>query len=64
MVMEPDPLVHRAPPGQPVPLGLTMKEATQRYVQATVDACAGSQSEAARRLGIGRNTVARLLSSE
>ena len=44
-----------------LPLGLTLDEATRRYAAATLDGCAGNKTEAARRLGIGRNTLARLL---
>ena len=47
--------------GEGLPPGLTLDEATRRYVAATVDACAGNKTEAARRLEIGRNTLARLL---
>jgi DNA-binding NtrC family response regulator len=43
-----------------LPLGLTLEEATRRYVSATVDACDGNKAEAARRLAIGRNTVGRM----
>jgi len=44
-----------------VPLGLTLDDATRRYIQATVDSCGGNKTEAARRLGVGRNTIARAL---
>ncbi|MBX3204109.1 MAG: sigma-54-dependent Fis family transcriptional regulator [Labilithrix sp.] len=47
-----------------VPLGLTLDEATLRYVAATVDACSGNKAEAARRLGVGRNTIGRILKGE
>jgi Nif-specific regulatory protein len=47
-----------------VPLGLTLDEATRRYVVATVEACEGNKAEAARRLDIGRNTIGRLLKGE
>jgi DNA-binding NtrC family response regulator len=46
-----------------IPLGLTLEEATQRYIKATVDACDGNRTEAAKRLGVGRNTVGRALKS-
>ena len=36
----------------------------QRVALATVDACASNQSEAARRLGISRNTLARMLKDQ
>ena len=44
-----------------LPIGLSLDEATRRYVQAVVDACDGNKAEAARRLGIGRNTIGRVL---
>jgi Nif-specific regulatory protein len=47
-----------------VPLGLTLEEATWRYVAATVDACDGNKAEAARRLDVGRNTIGRILKGE
>ena len=43
------------------PLGLTLAETTRRYIAATVEACDGNKTEAARRLGVGRNTVTRAL---
>ncbi len=42
-----------------IPLGLTAGEARDAYIRATVRACGGNRSEAARRLGVSRNTVAR-----
>jgi len=42
-----------------VVLGLTLEEATGRYIAATVEACDGNRSEAAKQLGIGRNTITR-----
>ena len=59
--------LHSEPPvaargeGVRVPLGLELDEVRRRYVEATVAACEGNRSEAARRLGIGRNTVTRIL---
>ncbi|MBX3232295.1 MAG: sigma-54-dependent Fis family transcriptional regulator [Labilithrix sp.] len=47
-----------------IPLGLTLDEATRRYVAATVEACDGNKAEAARRLEIGRNTIGRVLKEE
>ena len=44
-----------------LPLGLSLDEATARYAEATVEACEGNKTEAAKQLGIGRNTLARLL---
>ncbi len=43
-----------------LPLGLSLEEASRRYLDATLAACDGNKTEAARRLGIGRNTVTRL----
>jgi Nif-specific regulatory protein len=48
-------------PGIVVPLGLTMDDVERRYIAATVDACGGNQTEAAKRLGIGRNTLGRAI---
>jgi DNA-binding NtrC family response regulator len=45
-------------------LGLTLDEATRRYVAATVEACDGNKAEAARRLDVGRNTIGRILKGE
>ena len=44
-----------------LPLGLPLDEVTRRYVDATVAACEGNKTEAARRLKVGRNTLARAL---
>jgi DNA-binding NtrC family response regulator len=44
-----------------LPLGLTLDEAARRYVEAMVRACEGNKTEAAKRLGVGRNTLARAL---
>jgi Nif-specific regulatory protein len=45
-----------------MPLSLSLDDAVERYVAAVVDACGGNKTEAARRLGVGRNTIARALS--
>jgi DNA-binding NtrC family response regulator len=51
-----------APQGQlGLPLGLSLDDAISRYAEATVDACDGNKTEAAKKLGIGRNTLGRLL---
>jgi len=47
-----------------IPHGLTLDEAVTRYVEATVEACDGNKTEAARRLDVGRNTIARALSKK
>ena len=47
--------------GVTLPAGLTLERAIERYIQATVDACGGNKTEAAKRLGVGRNTVGRAL---
>ncbi len=44
-----------------IPAGLTLDAALERYIRATVDACGGNKTEAAKRLGVGRNTVGRAL---
>ncbi|MFT3773760.1 MAG: sigma-54-dependent Fis family transcriptional regulator [Minicystis sp.] len=59
-VQEPPPAASSA--GQvALPLGLPLDEATARYAEAMVTACEGNKTEAAKKLGIGRNTLARLL---
>jgi Nif-specific regulatory protein len=47
-----------------VPLGLTLEEATRRYVAATLESVDGNKAEAARRLEIGRNTIGRMFQRE
>jgi Nif-specific regulatory protein len=47
-----------------LPIGLPLDEAIRRYVIATVDACDGNKTEAARRLAVGRNTIARALQNK
>jgi Nif-specific regulatory protein len=47
--------------GVSVPHGLSLDDAMQRYIEATVRECGGNKTEASRRLGVGRNTVARAL---
>jgi len=42
-----------------LPLGLTLDEAASRYARATITACDQNRSLAAKRLGVGRNTLAR-----
>ncbi len=52
-----------APEGDGVrlPLGRPLADITRRYIEATVEACGGNRTEAARVLEIGRNTVTRTL---
>jgi Nif-specific regulatory protein len=50
--------------GVAIPLGLTLEEATRRYVTATLEDCDGNKAEAARRLEIGRNTIGRMFSRD
>jgi DNA-binding NtrC family response regulator len=50
--------------GVRIPVGLSLGVATERYVEATVAACEGNKTEAARRLGVGRNRIARLLKAK
>jgi Nif-specific regulatory protein len=47
--------------GISVPEGLTLEAASAAYAKATVERLGGNQSEAARQLGVARNTVARLI---
>jgi len=47
-------------PAVALPMGLSLEEASRRYVTATLDACEGNKAEAARRLEIGRNTIGRM----
>jgi len=47
--------------GVTLPHGLSLAEASRRYVLATIERAAGNKTEAARLLGVGRNRVARLL---
>jgi DNA-binding NtrC family response regulator len=45
--------------GVTLPLGLPLDEVERRYVAATLAHCHQNQSEAARVLGVGRNTLRR-----
>ena len=45
-----------------MPLNMSLDDAIERYVAAVVAACDGNKTEAARRLQVGRNTIARALS--
>ena len=45
-------------------LNLTLQQVEQEHIRLVLEAVGGNQSEAARRLGIGRNTLARKLSGE
>ncbi len=47
--------------GAVIPHGLSVAEARDAYIRATVARCGGNKSEAARQLGVSRNTVARAL---
>ncbi len=42
-----------------VPHDLPIEQARLAYIRATLERCAGNRSEAARRLGVSRNTVAK-----
>ncbi|AKT44035.1 sigma-54-dependent Fis family transcriptional regulator [Chondromyces crocatus] len=44
-----------------LPLTLTLDDAARRYCEAMVRACDGNKTEAAKRLNVGRNTLARAL---
>ena len=43
---------------------LTLDEVKRLHVESVLRACGGNQTEAARRLGINRKTVARLVRGE
>jgi Nif-specific regulatory protein len=45
--------------GVHLPLGLSLDEVERRYVEATLRALGDNQSQAARSLGVGRNTLRR-----
>ena len=47
--------------GFQLPLDLTLDEASRRYAEAVLEAEQGHRARAAARLGIGRNTLARML---
>ena len=47
-----------------IPLGLTLDDATRRYVEATLESCDNNKAETARRLGVGRNTIGRMFSRD
>jgi DNA-binding NtrC family response regulator len=49
------------PSGAPLPFPAALDEISQAAARATVDFCAGNRSEAARRLGISRQRLRRLL---
>jgi Nif-specific regulatory protein len=44
-----------------LPIRLTLDDAMTRYIRASVRALDGNQSEAARVLGVARNTVAKAM---
>ncbi|HTU63873.1 MAG TPA: sigma 54-interacting transcriptional regulator, partial [Polyangiales bacterium] len=48
-------------PAVTLPFGLTLEEASRRYVEATIQHADGNKTEAARSLEVGRNRIARLL---
>jgi two-component system response regulator HydG len=52
-----------APARPPAPAARTLAEVERDHVLATLEACGGSPVEAAKRLGIGRNTLWRKLRS-
>ena len=55
---------HPPPDGATIPVGLTLAEATRKYVEAVLAANGGNKTRAAKSLQIGRNTLARALSGE
>ncbi len=44
-----------------LPFGLELEEVEQRYVEATISQNGGNKTEAAKKLGIGRNTIGRVV---
>jgi transcriptional regulator of acetoin/glycerol metabolism len=50
--------------GGPIPFPAELDEITGAAVRATLDFCAGNRSEAARRLGVSRQRLRRLLNVE
>ena len=55
----PSPATAAVDGGITLPLGLPLAEVERRYVAATLAQCQQNQSEAARVLGVGRNTLRR-----
>ena len=55
------PLLPPSGTGLHIPEGLTLEEVEQRYLAYTITRYGGNRSEAARALGIGRNTLLRKL---
>ncbi|MFO0571384.1 MAG: sigma-54-dependent Fis family transcriptional regulator [Polyangiaceae bacterium] len=55
------PAARPADDGVVIPPGLSLDVAMQHYMRAAVAAAGGNKTEAAKRLGVGRNTVARAL---
>ncbi len=53
------PAIEARPDAVVLPLGLTLDEVERRYVEATLRACGHNQSQAARALHVGRNTLRR-----
>ena len=53
----------KAAPGAtiPIPEGVSLDDASRAYAEAVVRACNGNKALAAKKLGVGRNTLARLL---
>jgi Nif-specific regulatory protein len=47
--------------GVVLPAGLALDDVVKAYVEATIAACQGNKTEAAKRLGIGRNTISRVI---
>ncbi len=53
-----------SPTAVSIPLGLTLEDATRRYVEATLESCDNNKAETARRLAVGRNTIGRMFSRD
>jgi Nif-specific regulatory protein len=63
--IEPEHLALPGPParstGGTIPPGTPLAEVERLHIQRTLEACGGNRTEAARQLGIGRNTLVRKL---
>ncbi|MBI4421115.1 MAG: sigma-54-dependent Fis family transcriptional regulator [Gemmatimonadetes bacterium] len=53
-----------APPADPLPFPADLRDITAAAARATLDSCGGNRSEAARRLGVSRKRLRRLLDHE
>jgi two-component system response regulator HydG len=58
-----EPVAAQKEPCVSIPIGKTVEEATRRFVQATIEQCAGNKLQAARILGIPARTMYRHFSA-